>query len=103
MALDDFALKEQMQSINDNVKKTLGRQNKRLVKSKKNKDKDGQEGGTTFMITTAAAVWKVCMVEGYRSRERYKAEDKGKRGKRKSAADRANKKQGYSGGGGGGS
>ena len=56
MALDDFLLREQRQDINENFKETLRRQHKRLVKRKRGEDKDEQEGGTTFMIITTAAV-----------------------------------------------
>ena len=66
-------LKEQRQAINENVEETLRRQHKRLIKRKRGKDKDDQEGGPTFMIT--AAVREVCMVEGDRARERAEAED----------------------------
>ena len=67
----------------------LRRQHKRLIKRKRGKDKDDQEGGPTFMIT--AAVREVCMVEGDRARERAEAEDKGKREKRQAGANRAKK------------
>ena len=33
-----------------------------MIKRKIGEDKDDQEGGPTFMVTTAAAVWEVCMV-----------------------------------------
>ena len=56
MALDDFLLKEKRHDINENVKETLGRQHKRPVKRKRGEDKDEQEFGPTFMITTAADV-----------------------------------------------
>ena len=56
VALHDFVLKEQRQSINDNSEKTLRRQHKRLIKRKTIKDKYKQKGGMTFMITTSAAV-----------------------------------------------
>ena len=84
-------MKDQRQAINENVKETLRRQNKILIKRKRGKDKDEQEGGPTFMITTAAAVREVCVVEGDRGRERVEAEDKGKREKRQVAANRVKK------------
>ena len=62
-----------------------------LIKIKRGKDKDEQEGGLTFMINTAAAVQEMCMVEGGRARERTKVEDKGNREKRQAAANRAKK------------
>ena len=76
-----------------------------LIKSNRDEDKDDQEGGPNFMITTDTAVREVCVVEGDRARERSEAEDKGKREKRQAAADRAKKNQNgndevYSGGGG---
>ena len=58
------------------------RQKKRLIKNKRGEDKDDKEGELTFMITTAAAMWELCLVEGDRARERDKAEDKVKRDKR---------------------
>ena len=54
-------LKEHRQAINENGEETFRRQHKRLIKRKRGKDKDGQEGGPTFMITTAAAVQEVGM------------------------------------------
>ena len=66
---------------------------KRLIKRKRGKDKDDQEGGPTFMITTANAVRELCVVERSRARERAKAEDKGKREKKQAASDRAKKKK----------
>ena len=108
VSLDDFVLKEKRQAINENVKETLRSKHKRLIKRKRGEDKDDQEGGLTFMITTVAAVQEVCTVEGYKAREMAKAEDKGKIEKRQAAYDRAKKKrnlngEGFSGEGGGGS
>ena len=60
----------------------MRRQNKRLKKRKRGKDKEEQEGGPNFRITTAATVREVGVVEGDRARERAKAEDKGKIEKR---------------------
>ena len=62
VVLDDFVLKYKRQSINENVEEMLIRYNKRLIERNIGKYKDDQEGGPTFMITTAAAVWEVCMV-----------------------------------------
>ena len=59
----------------------------RMIKRKRGKDKDRQEGGLTFMITTAATVREVCMVEGDRARERVKMDNKGNREKRQAAAE----------------
>ena len=73
VAIDDSVLKEQRQAINGNVKETLRRQHKRLIKRKRGKDKDDQEGGTNFMIATVSAVLEVCVVEGYMERERAEA------------------------------
>ena len=56
MALDYFMLEEQRQAINENVDETLRRQHKRMIKRKRRKDKDDQEVGPTFMITTSSAV-----------------------------------------------
>ena len=72
-SLYDFVLKEQRQTINENVEEKLIRQHLRLIKSKRGEDKDAWEVGPTFMITTSAAVRGVCMVEGDRERERDKA------------------------------
>ena len=68
-------------------------QHKRLVKRKRGEDKDEQEGGTTFMITTTAAVREVCVVDGNRMQERAKSEDKGNREKWQAEDDRAKKKR----------
>ena len=73
VALDDFALKEQRQYINENIKETLRRHHKRLIKTKRGEDNDEHEGGKTFMITTGDAVQEVCVVEGDRERERAEA------------------------------
>ena len=62
VALDDFVLKELSQAINENFNETSRRQNKRLIKRKRGEVKDEQEGGHTFMITTANAVREVRMV-----------------------------------------
>ena len=62
-------LKEKRQDINENGKKKLRSQNNRLIKGKRGNDKDEHEGGPTFMITTSADVWEVCMVKGDRARE----------------------------------
>ena len=78
MALCDFVLKDQSQAINDNFEEKLRREHKSLIKSKRGEDMDNQEGGTTFMITTAAAVWEVCVVKGDRARERAESKDKDK-------------------------
>ena len=91
VTLDDFVLKEQRQAINENVEETLRRQNTRLIKSNRDEDKYDQEGGQTFIITTDAAVWGVCMVKGDRARERSEVEDNGKREKRQAEADRVKK------------
>ena len=77
VVLYDFVLKEQRQAINENVEEKLISQHKRLMKRKIVEYKDDQEGGPTFMITTAAAVREVCVIEGDRARERVEAEDKG--------------------------
>ena len=42
------------------------------------------------MITTAAAMWEVCVVDGDRAKESDKSEYKGKREKRRASANRAN-------------
>ena len=91
VALDVFMTKEQRQAINENGKETLGRQHKRPIKRKKVEYKDEQEGGPNFMITTAASVQEVCVVEGDRARERDEAEDNGNRYKRQAAANREKK------------
>ena len=62
VVLDDFVLKYLRPAINENSKETLRSQHKRLIKRKRGEVKDDQEGGTTFMITTAAAVREVCIV-----------------------------------------
>ena len=59
VALDDFVLKEKRQDINKAVKETLISQQKRSIKFKRVRDKEEQENGTNFMITTAAAVQEV--------------------------------------------
>ena len=41
----------------------MRRQHKILIKRKRSEDKDTQDEGLTFIITTAADVWGVCMVE----------------------------------------
>ena len=69
------------------------RHNKRPIKRNTGEDKYEQEGGPTFMITTAAAVREVCVVEEDILREGEKADDKGKREKRQAADDRAKKKR----------
>ena len=66
-------MKVQRQAFNEIVEDTLRRQNKRLIKRKRVKDKDNQEGGTTFMITTDSTVQEVCMAEGDRAMERAEA------------------------------
>ena len=71
----------------------MRRQHTRLIKSNRDEDKDDQEGGPTFMITTDAAVREVCVVEENRAREMSEVEDKGKIEKRQAAADRAKKNQ----------
>ena len=91
VTLYDFMLKLQSQAINKNAEETSRMQYKRLIKRKRGKDKDGQEGGPTFMNTTSATVQEVCVFEKDRARERAKAEDKGKREKRQRAAEKANK------------
>ena len=93
VVLDSFVLKEQKQDINKNAKEMLRRQHKRLIKMKRDKYKDDQEVGTTFMITTAAAVREVCVVEGDRARERAEADYKGNIEKSQAASDRAKKNQ----------
>ena len=70
VALENFVFKEQRKNINENLQETLRRQHKWLVKMKREKDKNDQEGGLDFMITTAAAVWEVCVVKGDKARER---------------------------------
>ena len=45
------------------------------------------------MITTAATVQEVCVVEGDIARERAEVEDNGKREKRQAAVNRAKKKR----------
>ena len=87
-----FVLKEQRQDINEDVKEMLRRHHERLIKRKRGKDKYNQEGGTTFTITTTAAVQELCMVKDRRARERDEAEDKGKREKIQASANRAKKK-----------
>ena len=72
VVLDDFVLKEKSQAIYETVEETIRRQQKRLMKSNRGKDKEEQEVRPTIMITTAAAVQEVCMVEGDRARERVK-------------------------------
>ena len=62
-------------------------------KKEERQDKDEQEVGPGFMITTAATVREVCVGEGGITKERAKSEDKGKRDKRQAAANRAKKKQ----------
>ena len=79
MALYDFLLKEQSQATNENVEEMLRSQNKRLIKRKRGKDMDDQEGGPEFMITTSTAVQEVCVIEGDIARERAEEEDKGNR------------------------
>ena len=64
VVLDDFVLKEQSQAIYETVEETIRRQQKRLMKRNRGKDKEEQEVRPTIMITTAAAVQEVCMVEG---------------------------------------
>ena len=59
VALDDFVLKEKRQDINKAVKETLISQQKRSIKFKRVRDKEEQENGPNFMITTAAAVQEV--------------------------------------------
>ena len=70
VALYNFVLKEQRQAINDNVEETLKSYPKRLIKGKRGKYKDEQEGGRTLMITTTVAVKEVCVVGGDRARKR---------------------------------
>ena len=89
MALDDFVLKEQKQDINENIEENLRSQHKRLIKMKRAKDKDEEEGRPKFMITTAADVQEVCVVKGDIVKESAKVEDKGKREKKQKSADRA--------------
>ena len=93
VALDDFVLKEQMQTINENIEEVLRRQHKRQIKRKRGEDKGEQEVGPTFMIATVAAVQEVRVVDGGRARERDKSEDKGKREDRQAAANMAKKKR----------
>ena len=73
VAIDDSVLKEQRQAINENVEDMPRSHHKRLIKRKRGKDKDDQEGGTNFMIATVSAVLEVCVVEGYMERERAEA------------------------------
>ena len=73
VALDDFVLKEQMQTINENIEEVLRRQHKRQIKRKRGEDKGEQEVGPTFMIATVAAVQEVRVVDGGRARERDKS------------------------------
>ena len=56
VALDDVVMKKQRKAINENVEETLRMQHTRLIKSNIDEDKDDQEGGPNFMITTDAAV-----------------------------------------------
>ena len=61
----------------------MRRQHKSLIKRKRVKDKDDQDGRPSFVITTNANVWEVCVVKGGgRAREISEAEDKGRRYKR---------------------
>ena len=71
VALDDFLLKEQRQAIHDNVDEMFRRKHKRMIKKKRGKDKDKQECGTTFIITTTTDVQGLCMVVST-SKERTK-------------------------------
>ena len=72
-------MKYQRQVINEKVEETLRRQHKRLIKRKRDEDKDDQEVGPTFMITIAADMHEVFVVEGDRVRERTKDDIKGMR------------------------
>ena len=65
-----------MQAINENIEETLIRQHKRLIKRKRGKYKDEKEGRPTFMITTSACVWEVCVVKGNIASVSAKVEDK---------------------------
>ena len=69
------------------------RQHKRPVKRKRGEDKDEQEVGPTFMITTAAAVQEVYVVKGSIARERFKVGNKGNREKWQAADSRAKKRR----------
>ena len=105
VVLDNFVLKDQRQDINDNSKEIMIKQQTRLIKSKRGKDKEEKEGRSTFMITTAATVQEVCVVEGGTVRESSKAENKNNREKKQAADNRAKKNrnvndEGFSGGGG---
>ena len=68
VSLIDFVLKDQWRAINENFKETLRGKHKILIKRKRGEDRDEQEGGQIFMITTDAAVREVCVVVGYRAR-----------------------------------
>ena len=48
----------------------MRRQYKRLIESKRGKDKDNQEGAQNFMITTTATVQEVCVVDEGQSEEK---------------------------------
>ena len=59
VVLYDFVLKEQRQAINDNVEETLRRQHMRLIKKNRGEDKDEQEVGPTFIVSTNPVVPEV--------------------------------------------
>ena len=59
VVLYDFVLKEQRQAINDNVEETLRSQHMRLIKKNRGEDKDDQEVGPTFIISTNPVVPEV--------------------------------------------
>ena len=63
------------------------------MKRKRGEDKDEQEVGPTFMITTAAAVQEVYVVRGSIARERFKVGNKGNREKWQAADSRAKKRR----------
>ena len=64
VVLDDFMLKEKRQEFNETSKEMLRSQQKRLIKGNRGKDKEEKEGRPNVMITAAATVREVGVVEG---------------------------------------
>ena len=64
VVLDYFMLKEKRQEFNETSKEMLRSQQKRLIKGNRGKDKEEKEGRPNVMITAAATVREVGVVEG---------------------------------------
>ena len=64
VVLDYFMLKEKRQEFNETSKEMLRSQQKRLIKGNRGKDKEEKEGRPNVMITGAATVREVGVVEG---------------------------------------